>query len=221
MYGEVHNQSDQLIASFTTNNAFTSLLDFPLYYAIDRAIRTNGPTRQISERFQKLTNYAAASTNTLVTFIDNHDLPRFLAPNKANGDTNKLTQALVLLYTLQGIPCLYYGTEQFFNGRGDPSNREDMKFDDTKPLYQFIKTLNTLRQENRDLRVGPQTILADEPAAGLFVYKRGETALIVLNTSTTEKEFHIDAAYRPQLNPTRSRQRFPPNSVEIWTKSIR
>jgi hypothetical protein len=52
-----------------------------------------------------------------------------------------------------------------------------MKFDDTTPLYRFIKTLNTLRQRNRDLRAGSQTILADETAAGLFAFKRGDTAL--------------------------------------------
>ena len=154
----------------------------------------------------------------LVTFIDNHDQPRFLATNKANGDTNKLTQALVLLYTLQGIPCLYYGTEQAFNGRGDPYNREDMKFDDTTPLYQFIKTLNTLRQRNRDLRAGTQTILTDEPAAGLFAFKRGDTALIVINTASVEKEFKIGSEFKPELIPTRSRQKIEPNSAEIWIR---
>jgi glycosidase len=151
-----------------------------------------------------------------VTFIDNHDQPRFLAPNKANGDTNKLTQALVLLYTLKGIPCLYYGTEQAFHGRGDPENREDMKFDDTTPLYQLIKTLNALRQRNHDVRAGAQTILADEPTAGLFVFKRGETALIVINTAFVEKEFKIGLNFKPQLVSTRNREQIEANSAEIW-----
>lgn len=218
MFGEVAHSDDQLVGSFTTNNSFNSLLDFPLYYAIDRVIREGRPTRQLTERFQKLGTYDPNSTNTLVTFIDNHDQPRFLATNKANGDTNKLTQALVLLYTLQGIPCLYYGTEQAFNGRGDPYNREDMKFEDTKPLYQLIKKLNTLRRQNRDLRAASQTIIADESATGLFAFKRGDTALILINTATVEKEFKIDPAFKPQLIPVRSRQRIEANSAEIWIR---
>ena len=220
MFGEVAHRDDQLVGSFTTNGSFNSLLDFPLYYAIDRVICSGASTRRITERFQKLAEptYGPHSLNKLVTFIDNHDQPRFLATNKANGDTNKLTQALVLLYTLQGIPCLYYGTEQAFNGRGDPYNREDMKFDDTTPLHQFIKTLNTLRQRNRDLRAGTQTILTDEPAAGLFAFKRGDTALIIINTASVEKEFKIGSEFKPELIPARSRQKIEPNSAEIWIR---
>ena len=30
------------------------------------------------------------------------------------------------LYTWDGIPCMYYGTEQLFHGGVDPTNREDM-----------------------------------------------------------------------------------------------
>jgi glycosidase len=105
MFGEVAYSSDQLVGSFTTNNSFNSLLDFPLYYAIDRVIRGGAPTHQITERFQKLAEPTYGPSASFVTFIDNHDQPRFLASNKANGDTNKLTQALVLLYTLQGFPA--------------------------------------------------------------------------------------------------------------------
>ena len=220
MFGEVAHSDDKLVGSFTTNNSFNSLLDFPLYYTIDRVVRGGAATRQITERFRKLAEptYGSNALNKLVTFIDNHDQPRFLATNKANGDTNKLTQALVLLYTLQGIPCLYYGTEQAFNGRGDPYNREDMKFDDTTPLYKLIATLNTLRQRNRDLRIGSQTILSDEPAAGLFAFKRGNNALIVLNTASVEKDFRIDPAFKSQLVPNRPREKVPPNSADIWLR---
>jgi alpha-amylase len=104
----------------------------------------------------------------------------------------------VLLYTLQGIPCLYYGTEQRFNGRGDPYNREDMKCNAGAPLYALIKTLNAIRHRSRDLRTGSQTILADEPNAGLFAFKRGESAVVVINSASVEKEFKIGSEFKPQ-----------------------
>ena len=62
----------------------------------------------------------------LVTFLDNHDRPRFLNSANANGNTSRLDVALVFLYTARGVPCLYYGTEQAFNGGADPNDREDM-----------------------------------------------------------------------------------------------
>jgi glycosidase len=69
----------------------------------------------------------------LVNFIDNHDVARLLywaAQNKIDNSPGRqralLHNALLLLMTAEGIPCLYYGTEQEFRGGNDPSNREDM-----------------------------------------------------------------------------------------------
>ena len=50
--------------------------------------------------------------NELVTFIDNHDMPRFLS---VVPEPRKLDLALVLLMTLRGVPCLFYGTEQYLH----------------------------------------------------------------------------------------------------------
>ena len=57
-----------------------------------------------------------------VNFLDNHDLPRFLF----DATPEMLRVSLGFLYTWDGIPCLYYGTEQGFAGGVDPANREDM-----------------------------------------------------------------------------------------------
>ena len=54
----------------------------------------------------------------LVTFLDNHDHPRFLSSGNANNNIARLNVALAFLYTSRGIPCLYYGTEQGLSGSG-------------------------------------------------------------------------------------------------------
>lgn len=50
---------------------------------------------------------------------------------------------------LQGIPIIYYGTEQGFNGYNDPHNRESLwpHYDTNSDLYKFISTLATYRQK--------------------------------------------------------------------------
>ncbi len=50
----------------------------------------------------------------------------FLSTSESNNNTNALEVALAFLYTSRGIPCLYYGTEQGFDGTTDPNDREDM-----------------------------------------------------------------------------------------------
>jgi glycosidase len=63
-----------------------------------------------------------------------HDLARFLFAYRELNETDEgaieaLRSALFFLFTWDGIPCIYYGTEQGFHGGVDPGNREDMVFD--------------------------------------------------------------------------------------------
>jgi alpha-amylase len=138
-----------------------------------------------------------------------------------------LHNALLLLFTAQGIPCLYYGTEQEFRGGNDPSNREDMwrplpylgqkappAFDTGGPTFQFIQRLIGLRSAYPALRRGDAKVVystahtGDEPDAGIFAFERtgGDSpnyALIVLNTnqvhdSSTKFEMATMMVERPQ-----------------------
>jgi glycosidase len=115
----------------------------------------------------------------LVTFLDNHDNERFLSAGKAAQDTTKLRVALDWILTSLEIPCLYYGTEQMFDGGGDPWCREDMwdglwdygpsdgdNFNMTQPLYRRVARLNNLRRLYPALARGTQTKLQDESGPG-------------------------------------------------------
>ena len=52
----------------------------------------------------------------------------------------------------------------------------------------------------------------------MIAFKRGDTALIVINTASVEKEFKIEPQFKPRLIPAHSRQRIDPNSAEIWIR---
>ena len=54
-----------------------------------------------------------------------------------------------LFHVLQGIPIIYYGTEQGFSGPADPNNREILwssGFVTSNPLYSIITTLISYRK---------------------------------------------------------------------------
>lgn len=137
------------------NNSGMSLLDFPLNTAIRDVFANNNG---FSELDNTLTteNGNFAWQNDLVTFIDSHDVPRFLS---VNNNTNRLNEATAFLLTSRGIPVIYYGDEQFLhndtNGGGDPFNRNQMtSFDTTTVPYKLIGQLSTLRQNNPALSYG-------------------------------------------------------------------
>ena len=204
MFGEVYDSNENLCGSFTGtkaggNYALDSVLDYPLYFLVNSVFATaEGNTKQISDHYARVAeNYDTNAQMRLVTFLDNHDQPRFLS----SGTSNRLAVALVFLYTSRGIPCLYYGTEQAFNGANDPYDRENMfaghfkdagqvgvdSFNMTHPLYQLVAQLNNFRRLYPSLSLGTYVDQGNNPAGpGLFAYSRRygtQEVFVVFNTA--------------------------------------
>lgn len=124
----------------------------------------------------------------------------------------RLAHAMLLL--LRGVPTVYYGDEQGFVGLGgDQAARQDMfasqvesynsqpllgsatttavsHFDTGHPLFQTIRTLARLREQQPALRTGRQIVRAAAKAPGLFAVSRrdpdtGRETVIAFNTATT------------------------------------
>ncbi|WP_168210446.1 alpha-amylase family glycosyl hydrolase [Persicimonas caeni] len=212
MFGESFDGNDELNGSYTFNGGVDSVFYFShKFQVIDGVFVHGGPTSQIESLFQaREQNYASvpnangptdsegnglSSQDLLINFIDNHDIPRFLYMNP---DVNALHNALVYLMTIDGIPCIYYGTEQNFEGGNDPYNREDMwdsgydteneTFKLTKHLIQLRKDLAPLRRGDMQIRWATPRTGAEEDA-GIFAFERtykGETVLVVINTHDDE-----------------------------------
>lgn len=208
MFGEVFDGSEAKNGSYSGTNdggAFKldSLLDYPLFFAAQNVFEWGGNTKQIEDHYNALAaNYDPNTINQLVTFLDNHDTTRFLNSANANGDTNRLAVALAFLYTARGIPCLYQGTEQAFNGGADPNNREDMfagafeqgpslgdNFNMTQPQFQLVAKLNNFRRLYPALSLGTHINRWNNPTnAGLFAYARRlgtQEVFVVFNTAST------------------------------------
>lgn len=83
----------------------------------------------------------------LANFIDNHDNNRFLSKNK---NINILKNAALFTLFHEGIPIIYYGTEQEFNGVGDPGARECFfnSFKEKARLYVWFTKVISIRKNN-------------------------------------------------------------------------
>lgn len=165
-----------------------AVIQFPLYEEISNVFAEGSPTRQMSYRLEK---FMELFPNPYITptFLDNHDVPRFLT----SGNVAALEQALTLLMTVPGIPVIYYGTEQLFDetretmfggGFGAPS--ED-RFDPESEMYAFIEGLSGLRRSATVLTRGSLSMVGDNAAGpGLLAYERklnDDRVLVVFNTA--------------------------------------
>src|SRR5258706_1937127 len=187
MFGEWYqgNTSDPLYHDSYkfANKSGMSMLDFPLNTAIRSVFASNA---NFSEIDSVLTQEASNFTwkEDLVTFIDNHDMARFLSVNNNN---NRLHEAMSFVLTARGIPCIYYGTEQYLHndttGGTDPYNRPMMPgFSTSTTAYTLINRLSTLRHNNPAVSYGSMSqrwINSD-----VYIYERkffGSTVLVAIN----------------------------------------
>ncbi len=193
-----------------TGDQVDGVFHFPQYYQAIRDVFQQGLSTDRIETLwtERSLYYGTTATQlgtgippikTLVNFLDNHDVSRFLY---SGAGTDALHLALLFLLTEDGIPCIYYGTEQRFSGGNDPANREDMWFtgyDQAAPTYQWIKRLTAIRQayvalRRADTRVAWSSArVDDEEDAGIFAFERtggdgGDAyALVVLNAHRSKQ----------------------------------
>jgi cyclomaltodextrin glucanotransferase len=209
-----------------------SILDFGLCTAIRQGLGHSDARgfEVIDEVFRLDDRYRNATE--LVTFIDNHDMPRF---GTLNGDPEIQRLAVDLVLTARGIPCVYYGTEQYLhndtNGGNDPYNRPMMeKWDVSTPIVQDMKKLSGLRRRNPAIRFGRQAVKFLSPDVYAFtrIYTDSRV-LVVLNRggATTLPELDAempDRTHRCLLDGAELRVaggktaplQLPPKSVHVF-----
>lgn len=91
-----------------------TVMDFPLMNLLNSALdeETNDWDRGLARIYEYLSQDAVyADPMHLLTFLSNHDTPRFARRPEQAGQQARYRQALTLLLTLRGIPQLYYGDE--------------------------------------------------------------------------------------------------------------
>ncbi len=226
MFGEAFDGRDNLVGAFTktdppaaeqlalenecvtdgrelTGDQLDSAFYFPQYFTAIRDVFQLGQSTKRIEDLWKLRDQnwglepaelgiGVAPRDVPINFIDNHDVPRFLFTGTKKG----LANALTFNFTTQGIPCLYYGTEQEFAGGNDPSNREDLwptGFAKDNSTFKHIQKLAKIRKESAALRKGAIGVVwssergGDEEDAGIFAFERSggdagnDYALVIFN----------------------------------------
>ncbi len=138
------------------NESGMTILDFGLCVAIREVLGQGAEAGfQLIQDVLDLDHRYYGATE-LITFIDNHDMPRF---QSLNADRQMLRLAICLIMTSRGIPCLYYGTEQYLHddtdGGNDPYNRPMMEqWDTDSQIYRDIRLLSGLRRLNPAISMG-------------------------------------------------------------------
>lgn len=212
-FGEVWQDDDeQRIADFIGRNTekddeligVDAAIDFPMRKRLVDVCKGFLPPSALSVHFDQrrailktIVSSHGDAGKYYVTFLDNHDLNERFNNDNFPAQT---TLALTCLMTMQGISCIYYGTEQGLNGSGDKREyaREALwgkpgAFSTSHPFYQHVSDLSTLLQEQPALRYGRQYFRACSGNGIIFDYSPFPGGVISFSRILNDKELLVAA----------------------------
>jgi len=219
-FGEIYDD-EATIANFVGRNSTSAegfgidaALDFPLFFKLPQVVKGNIGVESVRQVFsdrkkaeKNLISSHGEAGKYFVSFLDNHDQhERF---NHPGAPVAQVTMGLGLLFSLQGIPSLYYGTEQGLQGTsnsdGLPSldsfesvrealwGKQPVAFDRNHPLYLHIKKLSALRDDEPAMRYG-RIYFREASANGQdFGHSEGKGGLVVFSRVLTDREILVVA----------------------------
>lgn len=236
-YGEVYD-NEQKISQFIGRNVSASgdlvgvdaALDFPLFFKLPSVAKGLFPPSEVVNMYheRKLVERGVISshgeaTAFFVTFLDNHDQHQrfYFSPD---GNPHQFDEQATLgfgcLFSLPGIPSLYYGSEQGLHGNGDRDQnvREALwgkpnAFDPTHPFYKAIQQLTNVRNKQPALRYGRfyfRPISGDSFHFGISNLQQGVLAfsrilndqeVVVIANTNTQSDFLGSVIIDSNLNP--------------------
>jgi glycosidase len=242
-FGEVAD-SEEKIAQYTGRFAtdpddlvgVDAALDFPLFSVLPGVAKGFTSPSALAQLFEHRKSVQRGQGGQAVvisshgeagqffcTFLDNHDQRSrfgFLGNNGHGQLGDQVSLGLACLYSLLGIPVLYYGTEARLAGSGDSDQnvREALfgmlnAFDENAPFYKEVRKISSARAAIPGLRYGRQYFRpvsgngqefgVSTAAPGILAFSRilNDTETVILanpfTTSTMTGFALVDLALNP------------------------
>ena len=140
-------------------------------------------------------NWCLYTGKNMVSFIDNHDVTRIAS---ALNNKHHLKLAFGLLFTMPGIPCVYYGSEWGVEGVKEQGSDRSLRPAIDKPIFNelstYISKLSKLRIENKTLAYGNFANLHITNHQYVFE-RRLEDKRIIVMINAEENNYNLDCDF--------------------------
>ncbi|GEN54450.1 alpha-amylase family glycosyl hydrolase [Halobacillus faecis] len=212
IFGEVWDNLDT-ISSY--KGKLDGAIDFETHSAITNAFIQDGSVNVLASSLQE-TFGTYGDEFVAATFLDSHDMPRFLF--EADGNEDTLKNAAALQFTLPGAPIIYYGDEVGLSQSGDHNEvkewkdryyREMMIWEEkeqNEEILSHYKTLIDARNDQPALTHGDFNIIYSDD--DVLVFERSvpqDKVLVVMNLGDEDRMLDIIDLYNQQT----------PNKVQL------
>ena len=225
IYGEVAD-NDEKIAEYTGRFASDAdlltgadaALDFPLFNVLPGVTKGFNAPSQLANLYEDrkevhkgekgpgkvLISTHGEASRFFVTFLDNHDQKRrfrFFDPSDPNRFDAQVWMAIGCLFCLQGVPVIYYGTEQGLHGAGDSDENvreafwgKPNAFDTNNPFYRTIHDIADVRASQPALRYGRQYFRAISGSGTEFGISTTSPGIVAFSRILNDMEIVVVAS---------------------------
>lgn len=173
LVGELFDGSPDAVSKSWSEGAFSGMFDFPLHYALTDVFCDDAPVGKLAATLARDRVYPDAAQ--LVTFLDNHDLPRIAS----RCGQDPLSGALTTLLALRGRPSITWGTELLLDGAEEPANRADFDWEAERRFEKQIALGLRMRADWSALRASTRQVLVLEESVFAWVQGDEDSAAVV------------------------------------------
>ena len=218
LLGEVWEDASNKISygsrrRFLRGRQLDSVMNYPFANAIIDFVKGSNGERLINVVMSIMENYPKPAIKVLMNHIGTHDTARILtmlgcdyipktreeqavyslsAENREKA-INLLKLAVVLQYTLPGVPSIYYGDETGMEGFGDPFCRAAYPWGrENHEILEFYKQMGKIRRENSAFETGDFIPIFCDFDTVCYLRKDGKNqVLVAVNCGNNEKEITV------------------------------
>ncbi len=172
LLGEIWHDS----LAWLQGDEYDSVMNYPFVATMNNFWKDNA---LLAKDFEHSINkgyamYYEQINRCIFNFLDSHDVDRSI--DRCQGNKDIFLQKIAILMTLQGSPCIYYGTEIGLNGSTMKANRKCMPWEEIeagkfKELSDQVRTLLRIRNTFPETK-SEKIVWINESTARVIHYKK-------------------------------------------------
>lgn len=232
LIGEVWEDASNKVAYSQRRHYFRgleldSVMNYPLKNAILSYLLQKNAEELASVTTTLYAHYPRTVSESLMNLLGTHDTERVLTvlggrstwgmsyedmKNMRLSDAERavaiarMRLAYAILYTMPGIPCIYYGDEAGVEGAKDPFNRRTYPWGrENRELLDYFRTLGDYRKANESILSHGYYRVLHARGSELVIARESEEGSILLLVNASETDtftYFLDGAYKNALDGT-------------------